>query len=63
MRGPSINSSQLVVSKHQSAWETIFLQAYVDKPIFILKKELLMIPVFGWCLYLLKISQLIEQMV
>ena len=54
MRGPSINSSQLVVSKHQSAWETIFLQAYVDKPIFILKKELLMIPVFGWCLYLLR---------
>ena len=41
MRGPSINSSQLVVSKHQSAWETIFLQAYVDKPIFILKFHLI----------------------
>jgi 1-acyl-sn-glycerol-3-phosphate acyltransferase len=28
--------------------------AYIDYPIFILKKELLMIPLFGWCLYLLK---------
>tara|TARA_B100000282_G_C31665515_1_gene459654 strand:+ start:143 stop:835 length:693 start_codon:yes stop_codon:yes gene_type:complete len=54
IRGSDLNSSQLIVSKHQSAWETIFLAAYVDKPIFILKKELLMIPLFGWCLYLLK---------
>ena len=52
--GPDLNSSQLVVSRHQSAWETIFLAAYVSKPIFILKKELLWVPIFGWCLYLLK---------
>ncbi len=52
--GPDLNSSQLIVSRHQSAWETLFLAAYVHNPIFILKKELLMIPFFGWCLYLLK---------
>ena len=52
--GPDINSAQLIISRHQSAWETIFLAAYIDKPIFILKKELLRIPLFGWCLYLLK---------
>jgi len=52
--GPGLNSSQLIISRHQSAWETIFLAAFVKKPIFILKKELLMIPIFGWCLYLLK---------
>ena len=52
--GPEINSSKLIISRHQSAWETIFLAAYIDKPIFILKKELLRIPLFGWCLYLLK---------
>lgn len=52
--GPDIASSQLIISRHQSAWETIFLAAYVKKPIFILKKELLLIPIFGWCLYLLK---------
>ena len=42
--GPDLNSSQLIVSRHQSAWETLFLAAYVHNPIFILKKELLMIP-------------------
>ena len=41
INGPKLNSTQLVVSRHQSAWETIFFAAYVDKPIFILKKELL----------------------
>ena len=54
LSGPDLNSSQLIISRHQSAWETIFLAAFVQKPIFILKKELLMIPIFGWCVYLLK---------
>ncbi len=52
--GSKINSHKIFISKHQSAWETIFLAAYVNNPIFILKKELLMIPIFGWCLFLLK---------
>ena len=52
--GPWVNSSQLIISKHQSAWETLFLAAYAEKPIFILKKELLRIPLFGWCLFLLR---------
>jgi 1-acyl-sn-glycerol-3-phosphate acyltransferase len=52
--GPDINSHSIVISRHQSAWETIFLAAYIKRPIFILKRELLMIPLFGWCLYLLK---------
>jgi len=52
--GPDINTHSIVISRHQSAWETIFLAAYIKRPIFILKRELLMIPLFGWCLYLLK---------
>ena len=44
----------IIISRHQSAWETIFYAAYIPRPVFILKKELLMIPLFGWCLYLLK---------
>ena len=52
--GPDINSHSIVISRHQSAWETIFLAAYIKHPIFILKRELLMVPLFGWCLYLLK---------
>jgi len=52
--GPDFNSHSIVISRHQSAWETIFFAAYIKRPIFILKRELLMIPLFGWCLYLLK---------
>ena len=52
--GPWVDSYQIIISRHQSAWETLFLAAYADKPIFILKKELLRIPLFGWCLFLLK---------
>ena len=49
-----IKTSRIIISRHQSTWETFFFMAYIDYPIFILKKELLMIPLFGWCLYLLK---------
>ena len=38
----------IYASKHQSAWETLFLSRYLDYPAFVLKKELLSIPLFGW---------------
>jgi 1-acyl-sn-glycerol-3-phosphate acyltransferase len=41
----------LVASKHQSAWETFALQTLFDNPLFILKRELLWIPFFGWLLW------------
>tara|TARA_Y100000590_G_C15426492_1_gene903450 strand:- start:32 stop:733 length:702 start_codon:yes stop_codon:yes gene_type:complete len=37
-----------IASLHQSLFETFFLQVIFNSPIFILKKELLQIPVFGW---------------
>ena len=37
-------------------FETFFLQALFNSPIFILKKELLKIPIFGW--YLKKIGSI-----
>jgi 1-acyl-sn-glycerol-3-phosphate acyltransferase len=40
----------IYASKHQSAWETLFLSRYLDFPAFVLKKELLSIPLFGWFL-------------
>ena len=43
-----------VASAHQSMFETFGLQIPLDGPIFILKKELLSIPLFGW--YLRKIG-------
>ena len=45
-----------VASAHQSIFETFALQAILDYPVFILKKELLKIPIFG--LYLKKIKSI-----
>ena len=45
-----------VASAHQSMFETFALQKVLDYPIFILKKELLKIPLFG--LYLKKINSI-----
>ncbi|MDR3395738.1 MAG: lysophospholipid acyltransferase family protein [Parasulfuritortus sp.] len=38
----------IVMSKHQSAWETIAFQLIFPPLAFVLKKELLRIPFFGW---------------
>ena len=43
----------IIFSKHQSTWETIFFLLVIPNPIFIVKKELVYVPFFGWCLYLL----------
>jgi 1-acyl-sn-glycerol-3-phosphate acyltransferase len=45
-----------IASAHQSMFETFALQAPLNFPIFILKKELLKIPLFGW--YLRKIGSI-----
>ena len=42
------NSNFFIASLHQSLFETFFLQAVFNYPIFILKRELLKIPIFGW---------------
>ena len=46
----SSNQKYFVASSHQSIFETFFLQTIFDKPVFILKKELTKIPLFGWYL-------------
>jgi 1-acyl-sn-glycerol-3-phosphate acyltransferase len=38
----------IIACKHQSAWETFALYAVLDDPIYILKRELMWIPLFGW---------------
>ena len=50
------NERFFVASAHQSLLETFILQAPLQYPIFILKKELLKIPLFGW--YLRKIGSI-----
>ena len=45
-----------IAGSHQSMFETFYLQTIFNSPIFILKKELLSIPIFGW--YLKKIGSI-----
>jgi 1-acyl-sn-glycerol-3-phosphate acyltransferase len=41
-------SACIVACKHQSLWETFALYAVFDDPTYILKRELMWIPLFGW---------------
>ena len=50
------NEKYFVASAHQSMFETFALQSILDYPVFILKKELLKIPLFGQ--YLKKIKSI-----
>lgn len=48
--GPAI-----LLSKHQSIWETIFYLYYMPRPlVYVFKKEILYIPFFGWGMALLR---------
>ena len=38
----------IVMCKHQSAWETLALQVLFVPQVWVLKRELLKIPVYGW---------------
>ena len=44
----------VVMSNHQSQWETFYLQLLISPQATILKRELLWVPFFGWGLALLK---------
>ena len=41
----------IVAAKHQSTWETFALLSLFDDPTFIVKRELMWIPIFGWCMW------------
>tara|TARA_Y100000590_G_scaffold352383_1_gene404936 strand:+ start:829 stop:1530 length:702 start_codon:yes stop_codon:yes gene_type:complete len=51
-----ISEKFFIASSHQSMFETFYLQTIFNSPIFILKNELLQIPIFGW--YLKKIGSI-----
>ena len=50
------NEKFFIAASHQSMFETFYLQTIFNSPVFILKKELLLIPIFGW--YLKKIGSI-----
>jgi 1-acyl-sn-glycerol-3-phosphate acyltransferase len=42
------NQPCVILCKHQSSWETMALQAVFPPQVWVLKRELLLIPFFGW---------------
>ena len=45
------NKLYLIVSKHESVWEAFIMHTIMDRaPAFVLKKEMLSVPFFGWAL-------------
>lgn len=44
----------IIFSNHQSTWETFVLQLIFPPIAFVIKKELLFVPFFGWALAMLK---------
>lgn len=43
-----LDQPALIACKHQSMWDTIIFLSLLPKPVYILKKELGLIPFFGW---------------
>ncbi len=66
-------TASVILSKHQSAWETVALQEVFPHMVFVLKRELLLLPFFGWSFMAMKmisinrkagkdaLSQVVEQ--
>ena len=50
------NRKFFIAASHQSMFETFYLQTIFNSPVFILKRELILIPIFGW--YLRKIGSI-----
>ena len=50
------NKKFFIAASHQSMFETFYLQTIFNFPVFILKRELMLIPIFGW--YLKKIGSI-----
>ena len=40
----------VVMAKHQSAWETVGILAHLPRAVWIIKKELVWVPIVGWVL-------------
>ncbi len=67
------DSSVIILSNHQSTWETYALQAIFPEQTWVLKKELMKVPLFGWGIAMVKpiaidrkagrkaVEQLVEQ--
>ncbi|HED18673.1 MAG TPA: 1-acyl-sn-glycerol-3-phosphate acyltransferase, partial [Gammaproteobacteria bacterium] len=67
------DTAGIIFSKHQSTWETLILNFWFEKQSWVVKRELLWVPVFGWGMYMMNpialnrgtgkkaVDQLVEQ--
>ena len=46
-----LRDARIVAANHQSAWDTLMLWCLLKHPVFVLKRELYWIPIFGWYLW------------
>src|SRR5882724_3340203 len=44
----ALSRACVIAPKHQSAWDTIVFFAICDDAVYVLKKELMLIPFYGW---------------
>ena len=51
---PAAAEPTIIMAKHQSTWETLFLHQYLPPLAWVIKRELLWLPFFGWALALLR---------
>jgi len=49
-KGEKPEGPVVYMAKHQSAWETVAFPTFLPPFMWVLKKELMYIPIFGWCL-------------
>ncbi|MCW8936125.1 MAG: 1-acyl-sn-glycerol-3-phosphate acyltransferase [Gammaproteobacteria bacterium] len=47
------DEASLVISNHQSTWETMSFQHFLPNQLWVMKKELFRVPIFGWGLALM----------
>ncbi len=45
----------ILASKHQSSWETYTMVPFLSDPSYILKRELMYVPIFGWFAWKMKV--------
>ena len=45
------DGAAIIAMKHQSAWDTFALTVIFDDPAIVLKKELMLVPFYGWYLW------------
>jgi 1-acyl-sn-glycerol-3-phosphate acyltransferase len=50
-RPPAPGERVILAVKHQSAFDTMAFNPVIDRPTFVLKRELFLVPIFGWYLW------------